>query len=238
MHYNSSGYIYELIYEGTWSLFSPGNNYLGYVTDNLKAAEEAEAMSEQGVFCWNNKLTASAVSLIGLVSLTCDCYNNFQVMLSGLCSAIQNTFFCGKETSKLSHCWETNIQHKHTIGLHQSVGMIKTTLVQIEIIYGSMVAGPDKFDNFLDDRKVRVRRATIASNAGLAVALVALHDLPQKSSDSNGTQLGIYLLGTESTAGYDRVEGRSEGKLTSSHTEDVFSRNAARSSTQTLTTSP
>ncbi|KAJ6391798.1 hypothetical protein OIU77_025707 [Salix suchowensis] len=49
----------------------------------LGAAEAEEAMSEQGVFCWNNKLTASAVILIRLVSLTCGCYNNFQVMLSG-----------------------------------------------------------------------------------------------------------------------------------------------------------
>uniref|UniRef100_A0A6N2KLK6 Uncharacterized protein n=1 Tax=Salix viminalis TaxID=40686 RepID=A0A6N2KLK6_SALVM len=78
------------------------------------------------------------------------------------------------------HGWETNIQPKHTIGLHQSVGMIKTTLVQIEISYGAMVAGPDKFDSFLDERKVMVHRATIASNAGLVVALVALHDLPHR----------------------------------------------------------
>lgn len=60
--------------------------------------------------------------------------------------------------------------------------MIKTTLVQIEISYGAMVAGPDKFDSFLDERKVMVHRATIASNAGLAVAQVALHDLPHRVS--------------------------------------------------------
>ncbi|KAB5568505.1 hypothetical protein DKX38_002298 [Salix brachista] len=67
LHYNSSGYIYELIWGGTWSLFSTGNtSYLGYVTDNFRAAEAEEAMSEQGVFCWNNKLTASAVLLTSL----------------------------------------------------------------------------------------------------------------------------------------------------------------------------
>ena len=65
-------------------MFSTGNtSYLGYVTDNFRAAEAEEAMSEQGVFCWNNKLTASAVILIRFVSLACGCYNNFQVMLSG-----------------------------------------------------------------------------------------------------------------------------------------------------------
>ncbi|KAG6784069.1 hypothetical protein POTOM_009752 [Populus tomentosa] len=39
------------------------------------------------------------------------------------------------------------------------------------ILYGAMVAGPDKLDNFLDERKVMVHRATIASNADLVVAL-------------------------------------------------------------------
>jgi endoglucanase len=62
------------------------------------------------------------------------------------------------------------------------------------ILYGAMVAGPDKLDNFLDERKVMVHRATIASNADLVVALIALHDLPHKSSDSNDTHLGIDLL--------------------------------------------
>ncbi|KAJ6939104.1 hypothetical protein NC651_005522 [Populus alba x Populus x berolinensis] len=59
------------------------------------------------------------------------------------------------------------------------------------ILYGAMVAGPDKLDNFLDERKVMVHRATIASNADLVVALIALHDLPHKTSDSNDTHLGI-----------------------------------------------
>ncbi|KAL9359060.1 hypothetical protein Peur_047183 [Populus x canadensis] len=84
--------------------------------------------------------------------------------------------------------------------------MIKITLVQREIdgltskepnpniLYGAMVAGPYKWDNFLDERKVMAHRATIASNADLVVALIALHDLPHKSSDSNDTHLGIDLL--------------------------------------------
>ncbi|KAH8515720.1 hypothetical protein H0E87_004241 [Populus deltoides] len=62
------------------------------------------------------------------------------------------------------------------------------------ILYGAMVAGPYKLDNFLDERKVMAHRATIASNADLVVALIALHDLPHKSSDSNDTHLGIDLL--------------------------------------------
>lgn len=59
-----------------------------------------------------------------------------------------------------------------------------------------MVAGPDKFDNFLDDRdKPWFTEPTIASNAGLVAALIALHDPPCKSSDSNDTNRGIDLTG-------------------------------------------
>ncbi|KAG6776161.1 hypothetical protein POTOM_019667 [Populus tomentosa] len=64
------------------------------------------------------------------------------------------------------------------------------------ILFGAMVAGPDKFDNFLDDRdKPWFTEPTIASNAGLVAALIALHDPPCKSSDSNGTNRGIDLTG-------------------------------------------
>ncbi|KAK4481337.1 hypothetical protein RD792_012222 [Penstemon davidsonii] len=60
--YNSSGYIDELVWGGTWLFFATGNtSYLKYATDNFVAAEEEELVSEKGIFYWNNKLTANAI---------------------------------------------------------------------------------------------------------------------------------------------------------------------------------
>lgn len=60
------------------------------------------------------------------------------------------------------------------------------------VLLGAMVAGPDQFDNFLDERdKPWFTEPTIASNAGLVAALIALHDPPLHSSNSNGFNLGI-----------------------------------------------
>lgn len=60
--YDSSSYIDELIWGGTWLFFATGNtSYLKYATDNFAAAEEEELASEKGIFYWNNKLTANAV---------------------------------------------------------------------------------------------------------------------------------------------------------------------------------
>ncbi|XP_049388365.1 endoglucanase 21-like [Solanum stenotomum] len=56
-------------------------------------------------------------------------------------------------------------------------------------IFGAMVAGPNKDDVFSDKRiKSWFTEPTIASNAGLVAALVALHDPPTASSLGN---LGI-----------------------------------------------
>jgi hypothetical protein len=45
-----------------------------------------------------------------------------------------------------------------------------------------MVGGPDTNDNFVDQRSnQRFNEPTIASNAGLVAALVALQDLPNNS---------------------------------------------------------
>ncbi|GFP97821.1 endoglucanase 7 [Phtheirospermum japonicum] len=60
--YNSSGYVDELVWAGTWLFFATGNtNYLKYATDNFVAAEEKEMLSEKWIFDWNNKLTANAI---------------------------------------------------------------------------------------------------------------------------------------------------------------------------------
>ncbi|KAL5846293.1 hypothetical protein ACOSQ3_009817 [Xanthoceras sorbifolium] len=65
--YNSTGYIDELIWGGTWLFFATGNNsYLEYATEKFKAAEDEEAISDRGNFYWNNKLTATAVLLTRL----------------------------------------------------------------------------------------------------------------------------------------------------------------------------
>jgi hypothetical protein len=51
-----------------------------------------------------------------------------------------------------------------------------------QILLGAMVGGPDTNDNFVDQRSnQRFNEPTIASNAGLVAALVALHDLPNNS---------------------------------------------------------
>ncbi|WJX34109.1 cellulase [Trifolium repens] len=51
-----------------------------------------------------------------------------------------------------------------------------------QILLGAMVGGPDTNDNFVDQRSnQRFNEPTIASNAGLVAALVALQDLPNNS---------------------------------------------------------
>lgn len=62
--YNSSGYLDELVWGGTWLFLATGNiSYLGDVTDTFTSAVEKEQTTDRGVFNWNNKLPASAVML-------------------------------------------------------------------------------------------------------------------------------------------------------------------------------
>lgn len=64
------------------------------------------------------------------------------------------------------------------------------------LLVGAMVAGPDIFDNFSDERdKPWFTEPSIASNAGLVAALIALHDPPRKSSNSASLNLGIDQTG-------------------------------------------
>ncbi|ESR47658.1 hypothetical protein CICLE_v10003122mg [Citrus x clementina] len=66
-YYNSTSFIDELVWGGTWLFFATGNNsYLAYATERFKAAEDEETESEKGIFYWNNKLTATAVLLTRL----------------------------------------------------------------------------------------------------------------------------------------------------------------------------
>ncbi|CAK9327536.1 unnamed protein product [Citrullus colocynthis] len=60
------------------------------------------------------------------------------------------------------------------------------------ILSGAMVAGPDKFDYFSDEReRPWFTEPTIASNAGLVAALIARHDYPGETSGFDGRNLGI-----------------------------------------------
>ena len=92
---------------------------------------------------------------------------------------------------------ETIFQHKFTTGVLQSLGIININPVDPNpnVLLGAMVAGPDQFDNFIDQRgKPQFTESTISSNAGLVAALIALHD-PPSNADSNGLNLGIDQMG-------------------------------------------
>ncbi|KAF9682721.1 hypothetical protein SADUNF_Sadunf05G0138100 [Salix dunnii] len=264
MYYNSSGYQDELIWGGTWLFFATGNtSYLGYATGNFNAAEGEETASEQGVFYWNNKLTANAVLLTKLryfhdlgypyeVGLGSSSKKIDLLICSYLSHKIYNrtpgglillrpdhgeplqfaatTSFLGKLYSdylellgrsgvnyilgdnpmKMSYMvgfgnkYPTNVHHRAAsipwddqhYSCPEGDRWLHSKDPNPNILYGAMVAGPDKFDNFLDDRdKPWFTEPTIASNAGLVAALVALHDPPYRSSDSNDNNLGIDLNG-------------------------------------------
>ncbi|KAJ6399061.1 hypothetical protein OIU77_019747 [Salix suchowensis] len=284
-YYNSSGYQDELIWGGTWLFFATGNtSYLGYAAGNFNAAEGEETASEQGVFYWNNKLTANAVLLTrlryfhdlgypyevglgssskkidllicsylsrkiynrtpgGLILLRPDhgeplqfaatasflgkLYSDYLELLrrSGVsCSSeffsvemlrefsiSQVNYILGDNPMKMSYMvgfgnkYPTHVHHRAASipwdDQHYSCPEGDRWLYSKDpnpnILYGAMVAGPDKFDNFLDVRdKPWFTEPTIASNAGLVAALIALHDPPPyKSSDSNENNLGIDLTG-------------------------------------------
>lgn len=64
MFYNSTGYKDELVWAATWLFFATGNrSYLAYATERFESAVNDEASSDRGVFYWNNKLAANAVSI-------------------------------------------------------------------------------------------------------------------------------------------------------------------------------
>ncbi|KAJ6920196.1 endoglucanase 9-like [Populus alba x Populus x berolinensis] len=264
MYYDSSGYQDELIWGGTWLFFATGNtSYLGYATSNFSAAEGEETASEQGVFYWNNKLTANAVLLtrlryfhdlgypyeVGLgsssnkVDLLICSYLSHEIysrtpgglillrpdhgeplqfaatasflgkLYSDYLELLRRSgvnYILGDNPMKMSYM--VGFGNKYPNHVHHRAASIPwddqhyscpegdrwlySTDPNPNILFGAMVAGPDKFDNFLDDRdKPWFTEPTIASNAGLVAALIALHDPPCKSSDSNGTNLGIDLTG-------------------------------------------
>ncbi|XP_068649069.1 endoglucanase 10-like [Aristolochia californica] len=63
-YYNSSGYLDELVWAGTWLFFATGNStYLQYTVHNFQGAVEAELVQDKGVLDWNSKLAANVVLL-------------------------------------------------------------------------------------------------------------------------------------------------------------------------------
>ncbi|PON76294.1 Glycoside hydrolase [Parasponia andersonii] len=66
--YNSSGYLDELVWGGTWLFFATGNtSHLEYATGQIfTSAQSNETSLDKGLFYWNNKFTANAVLLTRL----------------------------------------------------------------------------------------------------------------------------------------------------------------------------
>lgn len=62
--YNSTSYKDELVWGGIWLFFSTGNKtYLKYATENFASAMQEQVASDDGVFDWNNKITAILILL-------------------------------------------------------------------------------------------------------------------------------------------------------------------------------
>ncbi|KAG9137953.1 hypothetical protein Leryth_025509 [Lithospermum erythrorhizon] len=63
-------------------------------------------------------------------------------------------------------------------------------------LLGAMVAGPDRNDNFFDERSKKLyTEPSISGNAGLVAALIALHELKSNSSDISYHNLGVNKMG-------------------------------------------
>ena len=80
--YNSSGYLDELVWGGTWLFFATGNtSHLNYATQMFTLAQNNETNLDKGLFYWNNKLTANAVRnfyfhIILLKDFSLSCYSS------------------------------------------------------------------------------------------------------------------------------------------------------------------
>ncbi|XP_055835331.1 endoglucanase 9-like isoform X1 [Solanum dulcamara] len=62
--YNSTSYKDELVWGGIWLFFAKGNKtYLKYATENFASAVKEQVASDEGVFDWNNKITAISILL-------------------------------------------------------------------------------------------------------------------------------------------------------------------------------
>ncbi|TXG53340.1 hypothetical protein EZV62_022509 [Acer yangbiense] len=311
--YNSTGYIDELVWGGTWLFFATGNNsYLEYATEKFEAAEDEEAISDTGIFYWNNKLTATAVLLTRLrffhdlgypyeSAMESSSSRTDQLMCSYLSDEIFNktegglilqsrdngepleyaatatflsklysdyldllrrsgvscgsdgfslktlrsfsmsqvkyllpcsnnyapvkqilhlytdkgfilkvNYILGDNPMKMSYMvgfgdkYPTQVHHRsasipwdnHHYSCAEGDRWLYSTEPNPNVLLGALVAGPDEFDKFSDERgKPWFTEPSIASNAGLVAALVALHEPPRKSSNSITFNLGMDQMG-------------------------------------------
>ncbi|KAK4722155.1 hypothetical protein R3W88_012388 [Solanum pinnatisectum] len=61
---NSTSYKDELVWGGLWLFFATGNKtYLKYATENFASAVKEQIASDEGIFHWNNKITAISILL-------------------------------------------------------------------------------------------------------------------------------------------------------------------------------
>ncbi|XP_059280111.1 endoglucanase 10-like [Lycium ferocissimum] len=64
LFYNSTSHEDELVWGGIWLFFATGNKtYLKYATENFASAVEEQVASDEGVFDWNNKISAISILL-------------------------------------------------------------------------------------------------------------------------------------------------------------------------------
>ncbi|XP_008786534.2 endoglucanase 10-like [Phoenix dactylifera] len=91
--YNSTSYMDELVWGGTWLFFATGKfTYLKFATDNFESAVLEELPSDRGLFYWNNKIAATAVLLARLRYLHDPGYPYEETLKN--CSAMANKLAC------------------------------------------------------------------------------------------------------------------------------------------------
>ncbi|KAK8632941.1 hypothetical protein V6N13_073319 [Hibiscus sabdariffa] len=219
--YDSSGYKDELVWGATWLFFATGNHtYLDYATTNFAAAADNETVEDRGVFYWNNKITANAVLFARLrffrdlgfpYEKTLELSSNMTDQL--MCSYLSDKYFNttpGDNPRKMSYMvgfgdrYPTRVHHRSASvpwdGQYHSCDegnrWLNSQDQNPNILLGAVVAGPDHFDDFSDERdKPWFTEPSIASNAALVAALIAHHDPPRRSSASNSPTPGLDLMG-------------------------------------------
>nr|XP_023895265.1 endoglucanase 25-like [Quercus suber] len=137
------------------------------------------------------------------------CSNDgFSVKMLRSFSMSQVNYILGDNPMKMSYMvgfgdhFPTQVHHRSSSipwdNQHDSEGdrWLNSVDPNPNVLLGAMVAGPDQNDSFIDQRdKPQFTEPTISSNAGLVAALIALHDPPSISYDSNGFSFGIDQLG-------------------------------------------
>ncbi|KAF5444616.1 hypothetical protein F2P56_033736 [Juglans regia] len=156
-----------------------------------------------------SKLYSDYLDLLSRSGVNCKS-DGFSVNMLRSFSMSQAYYILGQNPMKMSYMvgfgdhFPTQVHHRSAsipwdgrpYSCEEGAKWQKSIAANPNVLLGAMVAGPDQFDNFLDERvKPWFTEPTIASNAGLVAALIALHDPPRNSSDSNRFNLGIDQMG-------------------------------------------